>query len=140
MACANPYPEDCDDGGGFSCLRTSLKCAFLTPFKPCSLYRMRWQIELFSKANKDGSGLMSINSDNKHIILSFLLMGVMASLIKSFVVMRAEDAGYAAPGAISLLLARKGGDLQELQEEPDAAAKGADNEIPSFQRSVQGGR
>ncbi len=108
MACANPFPEDCDEGDGFTCLRTSLKCAFLTPFKLYNLYRMRWQIELFNKANKEGSGLISINSDNKHIILSFLLMGVMASLIKSFVVMKAEAGGYAAPGTISLLLAHKG--------------------------------
>ncbi|MDD7022812.1 MAG: transposase [Aeromonadales bacterium] len=111
MITANPCPEE--DSDGFSYLRTSLKCAFLTPFKLYNLYRTRWQIELFNKANKEGSGLVSINSDNKHIIISFLLMGIMASLIKSFVITRAEASGLAGPGSISMLLANKGREICE---------------------------
>lgn len=103
MIYANPNVEDTDDGERFVVLRTSLKHEFLNPFKLYNLYRMRWQIELFNKANKTGNGLMAINSDKKPIIIAFLLMSIIASLIKSLVMMQAIIKGLITCDELSML-------------------------------------
>ena len=48
------------------------------------LYRIRWAIELFSKANKRSNCLKSINSANENIILSFILLSLTVSIIKTY--------------------------------------------------------
>lgn len=103
MIYANPKVEDSDDTERFVVLRTSLKHEFLNPFKLYNLYRMRWQIELFNKANKTGNGLMAINSDKKPIIIAFLLMSIIASLIKSLVMMQAVIKGLITCDELSML-------------------------------------
>lgn len=99
----NPKGEELDDTERFVVLRTSLKHEFLNPFKLYNLYRMRWQIELFNKANKTGNGLMAINSDKKPIIIAFLLMSIIASLIKSLVIMQAVIRGLITCDKLSML-------------------------------------
>ena len=48
------------------------------------LYRVRWSIELFNKANKRSNCLQSINSADKNIILTFVLLSLIASLTKTY--------------------------------------------------------
>lgn len=48
------------------------------------LYRLRWTIELFNKANKRSNCLKSINSANENIILSFILLSLTDSTIKTY--------------------------------------------------------
>lgn len=48
------------------------------------LYRLRWAIELFNKANKRSNCLKSINSANENIILSFILLSLTVSIIKTY--------------------------------------------------------
>lgn len=48
------------------------------------LYRVRWNIELFNKANKSGNNLKSINSCKKNVILIFILLSLLVSIIKTF--------------------------------------------------------
>lgn len=47
-------------------------------------YRLRWAIELFNKANKRSNCLKSINSTNENIILTFILLSLTVSIIKTF--------------------------------------------------------
>lgn len=67
-----------------SVLRTNIPKDRLCARQIYLLYRIRWSIELFNKANKQSSCLQSINSANKNIILLFILLSLMVSFIKTY--------------------------------------------------------
>ena len=65
-------------------LRTNIKREELSAKELFQLYRLRWQVEFFFCCLKQGNCLKSINSNNKNIILIFLLLGIMSALIKLY--------------------------------------------------------
>lgn len=67
-----------------SIIRTNIPGDRLCAKQIYLLYRLRWTIELFNKANKQSSCLQSINSADKNIILIFLLLSVLVSVIKTY--------------------------------------------------------
>ena len=67
-----------------SILRTNVSRTKLGSKQLYLLYRVRWNIELFNKANKSGNNLKSINSSKKNVILIFLLLSLLVSIIKTF--------------------------------------------------------
>lgn len=77
----NPVAKDEDK---ISILRTNARRDKLGSKQLYLLYRVRWNIELFNKANKSGNSLKSINSSKKNVILIFILLSLLASIIKTF--------------------------------------------------------
>ena len=67
-----------------SVLRTNIPRECLCAKQIFMLYRVRWSIELFNKANKRSNCLQSINSADKNIILTFVLLSLIASLSKTY--------------------------------------------------------
>ena len=67
-----------------SILRTNIRRDKLGSKQIYLLYRVRWNIELFNKANKSGNNLKSINSSKKNVILIFILLSLLSSIIKTF--------------------------------------------------------
>lgn len=65
-------------------IRTNIPRDRLGAAQLMRLYRVRWAIELFNKANKRSNCLMSINSSKKNIILEFILMSLIVSMFKSY--------------------------------------------------------
>ena len=45
------------------------------------LYRLRWTIEIFNKALKQGCNFESINSSNKNIVLFFLMLSILTAFM-----------------------------------------------------------
>ena len=78
------YNPNCTDDDKRSILRTNIKRDRLGAKQIYLLYRLRWAIELFNKANKRSNCLKSINSANENIILSFILLSLTVSIIKTF--------------------------------------------------------
>ena len=72
-------------------LRTSLSCTALAAEAAGPLYRLRWQIELFNKCLKSGSGLRAINSGKVRIILQFVMICLMACILKTWLMMTAQS-------------------------------------------------
>ena len=72
------------DDDSYSIIRTNIPKDRLCAKQIYLLYRIRWSIELFNKANKQSSCLQSINSANKNIILIFLLLSLLVSIIKTY--------------------------------------------------------
>lgn len=77
------YNSNCTDDDKRSILRTNIPRNRLGAKQIYLLYRLRWAIELFNKANKRSS-LKSINSANENIILSFILLSLTVSIIKTY--------------------------------------------------------
>lgn len=67
-----------------SILRTNITRSRLGSKQLYLLYKVRWNIELFNNANKSGNNLKSINSCKKNVILIFILLSLLASIIKTF--------------------------------------------------------
>ena len=78
------YNPNCTDDDKRSILRTNIPKDRLGAKQIYLLYRLRWAIELFNKANKRSNCLKSINSANENIILSFILLSLAVSIIKTF--------------------------------------------------------
>lgn len=78
------YNVNCSDDDKSSILRTNIPRDRLGAKQIYQLYRLRWAIELFSKANKRSNCLKSINSANENIIISFILRSLAVSVIKTF--------------------------------------------------------
>ncbi|MGN0902652.1 MAG: IS4 family transposase [Succinivibrio sp.] len=78
------YNPNCTDDDKRSILRTNIPRDRLGAKQIYLLYRLRWAIELFNKANKRSNCLKSINSANENIILSFILLSLAVSIIKTF--------------------------------------------------------
>ena len=78
------YNPNCTDDDKSSILRTNIPRDRLGCKQIYLLYRLRWAIELFNKANKRSNCLKSINSANENIILSFILLSLAVSVIKTF--------------------------------------------------------
>ena len=77
----NPNGENSDK---ISVLRTSIHRKIAGAKQLYLLYRIRWNIELFNKAEKSGCNLKSINSSKKNIILIFIPLSLLFSLIKTY--------------------------------------------------------
>ena len=67
-----------------SVLRTNVQRKLAGTKQPYQLYRIRWNIKQFNKAEKSGSNLKSIYSSKKNIILIFILLSLLVSLIKTY--------------------------------------------------------
>ena len=78
------YNANSTDDDKRSILRTNIPRDRLGGKQIFLLYRVRWAIELFNKANKRSNCLKSINSANENIILSFILLSLAVSVIKTF--------------------------------------------------------
>ena len=78
------YNHKSKDTEKISILRTNIDRNILGAKQLYLLYKVRWNIELFNKANKSGNNLKSINSGRKNIILIFVLLSLLASIIKTF--------------------------------------------------------
>jgi hypothetical protein len=78
------YNPNCTDDDKRSILRTNIPRDSLGAKQIYLLYRLRWAIELFNKANKRSNCLKSINSANENIILSFILLSLTVSIIKTY--------------------------------------------------------
>lgn len=78
------YTPNCTDDDKRSILRTNIPRDRLGAKQIYLLYRLRWAIELFNKANKRSNCLKSINSANENIILTFILLSLTVSIIKTF--------------------------------------------------------
>lgn len=78
------YNPNCTDDDKRSILRTNIPRDRLGAKQIYQLYRMRWAIELFNKSNKRSNCLKSINSANKNIILSFILLSLTVTIIKTY--------------------------------------------------------
>lgn len=78
------YNPNCTDDDKRSILRTNLPRDRLGAKQIYQLYRIKWAIELFNKANKRSNCLKSINSANENIILSFILLSLTGSIIKTY--------------------------------------------------------
>ena len=78
------YNSNCTDDDKRSILRTNIPRNRLGAKQIYLLYRLRWAIELFNKANKRSNSLKSINSANENIILTFILLSLTVSIIKTF--------------------------------------------------------
>ena len=78
------YNPNCTDDDKRSILRTNIPRDRLGAKQIYLLYRLRWAIELFNKANKRSNCLKSINSANENIILTFTLLSLTVSIIKTF--------------------------------------------------------
>lgn len=78
------YNSNCTDDDKRSILRTNIPRDRLGAKQIYLLYRLRWAIELFNKANKRSNCLKSINSANENIILTFTLLSLTVSIIKTF--------------------------------------------------------
>lgn len=79
----NPLKDTNEDKDSFSNLRTNIPENVMNAEQIYLLYRIRWQIELFNKANKSGNCLQSINSADYNIVLSFILLSLILSTLKS---------------------------------------------------------
>lgn len=77
------YNPNCTDDKR-SILRTNIPRDRLGAKQIYLLYRIRWAIELLNKANKRSNCLKSINSTNENIILSFILLSLTVSIIKTY--------------------------------------------------------
>ena len=78
------YNPNCTDDDKRSILRTNIPRDRLGAKQIYLLYRIRWAIELFNKANKRSICLKSINSANDNIILSFIMLSLTVSIIKTY--------------------------------------------------------
>ncbi len=78
------YNSNCTDDDKRSILRTNIQRNRLGAKQIYHLYRLRWAIELFNKANKRSNCLKSIISANENIILSFILLSLTVSIIKTY--------------------------------------------------------
>ena len=78
------YNVNCSDDDKRSILRTNIPRNRLGAKQIYLLYRLRWAVELFNKANKRCNCLKSINSANENIILIFILLSLAVSVIKTF--------------------------------------------------------
>lgn len=67
-----------------SIFRTNISRSILASSPIFKLYKVSWQDELFNKANKSDNNLKCINSNNKNVILSFILFSLLVSVIKLF--------------------------------------------------------
>ena len=71
-------------GNKRSILRTNIPRNRLGAKQLYILYRLRWAIELFNKANKRSNCLKSINSANENIILIFIMLSLAVSIVKAY--------------------------------------------------------
>ena len=78
------FKEDSAKWFRYYIIRTNIPKDRLCAKQIYLLYRIRWSIELFNKANKQSSCLQSINSANKNIILIFLLLSLLVSIIETY--------------------------------------------------------
>ena len=70
--------------GQYIYLRTNITREELSVDKMFKMYRFRWCIEFFFACLQQGNCLKSINSSNKNIILSYILISLIAALLKSY--------------------------------------------------------
>ena len=70
--------------GKYIYLRTNITREKLSVEKLFMLYRLRWALEFFFACLQQGNCLKSINSSNKTIILTFILLSLMSALLKSY--------------------------------------------------------
>lgn len=70
--------------GRYIYLRTSITRKELSIEKLFQMYRFRWALEFFFACLQQGNCLKSINSSNKNIILSYILLSLMAALLKTY--------------------------------------------------------
>ena len=90
----NPLKDANEDKDSFSNLRTNIPANVMNAEQIYQLYRLRWQIELFNKANKSGNCLQSINSANHNIILTFILLSIADSILKTICAVEAMASQY----------------------------------------------
>ena len=65
-------------------MRTNIPRSILNICQMCMLYRLRWSIELYNKANKSHNSLKAPNSGKENVILFHVILSVIASILKSW--------------------------------------------------------
>lgn len=78
-----PVPTSSKDNKNNYCrFYTNMPQDIINAANVARLYRLRWTIEIFNKALKQGCNFESINSSNKNIVLFFLMLSILTALHK----------------------------------------------------------